>query len=71
MTTQQYKVGIKNTVNNVIVWTTHPIDNTITPYSYQQASQAKAMLNLKYKNTVKEAIMEPMTEQDLIVSDEV
>lgn len=61
----QYKVGIKNTLNNVIIWTTNPIDDTITPYSYQQAAQSKAMLNLKYKNTVKVAIMEPLTEEEL------
>ena len=71
MTTQRYKVGTKNTINNFIVWNTHPIDDSITPYSYQQAAQAKAMLNLRYRNTIKEVIMEEMTEQDLLISDEV
>lgn len=62
----QYKVGVKNTLNNVIIWTTNPINDSITAYSYQQAAQSKAMLNLKYKNTIKVAIMEPMTEQELL-----
>lgn len=69
--TTQYKVGIKNTLNNVIIWTTNPIDDTLTPYTYQQAAQFKAMLGLKYRNTIKEAVMEVMTEADLLSLEEV